>query len=117
MTRFRSLFPRAKPVIGVIHLPPLPGYAESPGIERAVEKALSDLEALEAGPVDGVLVSNEEDRPHRVKAARETIAAMSRVTRELVRKARAARVGVEILLNDPAASIAGAPTPSWSPGI
>jgi membrane complex biogenesis BtpA family protein len=106
LTRFRSLFPSRKPVIGVIHLPPLPGYPESPGIEDTVARALSDLAALEAGPVDGVLVENEEDRPHRVEAARETIAAMSRITRELVLSARAARVGVEILLNDPEASIA-----------
>ena len=106
MERFRRLFPASKVTIGVIHLPPLPGYRESPGIEAVVEKALSDLGALESGPVDGVLVENEEDRPHRVEAAHETIAAMTRVTRELVLAATRAVVGVEILLNDPEASLA-----------
>jgi membrane complex biogenesis BtpA family protein len=106
MSRFRDLFPSPKPLIGVIHLPPLPGYKESPGIEGVVAKALSDLESLESGPVQGALVENEEDRPHRVEAARETIAAMTRVTRELVLHARQCRIGVEILLNDPEASIA-----------
>ena len=96
----------AKPIIGVIHLPPLPGYAASPGIAAVVAKALRDLEALEQGGVDGVLVENEEDRPHRVEAAAETVAAMTRVTCELVRAARRAKIGVEILLNDPCASIA-----------
>lgn len=90
----------------MIHLPPLPGYPTSPGLERVVEKALRDLEALEAGGADGVLVENEEDRPHRVEAAAETVAAMTRVTREVVQAARRVRVGVEILLNDPWASLA-----------
>jgi hypothetical protein len=106
MSRFRELFGESKALIGVIHLPALPGYPASPGIERVVEKALLDLEALEAGPVDGVLVENEEDRPHRVEAARETVAAMARVARELVLAARTTRIGVEILLNDPEASLA-----------
>jgi len=108
MTRFEKLFGAKKVLIGVVHLPPLPGYPASPGIERVVEKALKDLEALEAGPVDGILVENEEDRPHRVEAARETIAAMTRVSRELVCAARRTKIGVEILLNDPEASIAAA---------
>ena len=67
---------------------------------------MRDLEALETGGANGVLVENEEDRPHRVEAAAETVAAMTRVTSELVRAARHATIGVEILLNDPAASIA-----------
>ena len=95
-----------KPIIGVIHLPPLPGYPTSPGIAAVVAKALRDLEALEDGGVSGVLVENEEDRPHRVEATAETVAAMTRVTSELVRAARTTKIGVEILLNDPCASIA-----------
>lgn len=106
MRAFRRLFPSDKVLIGVIHLPPLPGYPESPGIEAVTEKALRDLEALESGPVDGILVENEEDRPHRVEAAPETVASMTRVTRELVLRAGRAAVGVEILLNDPEASLA-----------
>src|SRR3990172_8818318 len=108
MARFERLFGSKKAIVGVIPLPPPPGYPTSPGIEKVVEKALGDLEALEAGPVDGVLVENESDRPHRVEAARETIAAMTRVTRELVLSALKAKIGVEILLNDPEASLAAA---------
>lgn len=106
MGAFRELFKAAKPLIGVVHLPPLPGYPASPGIEGVIAKAVRDLAAIEAGPLDGVLVENEEDRPHRVEAARETIAAMTRVTRELVLASRQALVGAEILLNDPEASLA-----------
>ena len=100
------MFGAQKLLIGVIHLPPLPGYPESPGLDAVVAKALGDLHALEAGPVEAVLVENENDKPHRVAATRETIAAMTRVTSELVAAARHTKVGVEILLNDPMASLA-----------
>jgi len=102
---FRDLFPRPKPLIGVIHLPALPGYSRSPGLSAVLAKALSDLAALAEGGTDGVLVENENDRPHRVEAAPETIAVMTRVAREVVSRSRLP-VGVEILLNDPKASLA-----------
>ena len=106
MGRFHDRFPRSAALIGVIHLPPLPGYAASPGLTAVIEHALADLAVFEAGGLDGVLVENEHDQPHRVEAARETIAAMTAVTRELVRAARAVPIGIEILLNDPEASLA-----------
>lgn len=106
MSRFSEMFPGWKPVIGVIHLPPFPGYPGSPGPAGIVDKALRDFAALEDGGADGALIENEEDRPHRVEAGRETIAVMTRVARELVSASRTAVVGVEILLNDPRASLA-----------
>lgn len=61
MSSFGKLFPRARTIIGVIHLPALPGYPESPGLSACIDKALADLAALEAGGADGVLVENEYD--------------------------------------------------------
>jgi membrane complex biogenesis BtpA family protein len=84
----------------------MPGFDGSPGLAAVVEKALADLEALEAGGADGVLVENEHDRPHEIEAGRATIALMTRVTLEVARRARRAVVGVEILLNDAEASLA-----------
>ena len=103
---FRQLFTSPKPIIGVIHLPALPGYPDSPGLDAVLDKAVNDLSALERGGVDGVLVENFADRPFRLKARPETVAAMTRVARELVLTAKTAVVGVEVLLNDPAASLA-----------
>lgn len=103
---FRQLFTSPKPIIGVIHLPALPGYPDSPGLDAVLDKAVNDLSALERGGVDGVLVENFADRPFRLKARPETVAAMTRVVRELVLTAKTAVVGVEVLLNDPAASLA-----------
>lgn len=106
MSSYRDLFPAARAIIGVIHLPALPGYPDSPGITACIDKALADLEALEAGGADGVLVENEYDRPHMLLAARETIACMTRITSEVAAAARRCVVGIEILINDPEASLA-----------
>lgn len=106
MSRFRELFPGPLPIIGLIHLPPLPGYPESPGIDRVVQSALDDLRVLENEQVDGVLVENEYDRPHRMVAHAETLTAMTRITRTVVERRRDIVVGCQILLNDPQASLA-----------
>jgi membrane complex biogenesis BtpA family protein len=106
VSSYRDLFPAARAIIGVIHLPALPGYPDSPGIAACIDKALADLEALEAGGADGVLVENEYDRPHMLLAARETIACMTRITSEVAAAARRCVVGIEILINDPEASLA-----------
>jgi membrane complex biogenesis BtpA family protein len=102
---FANVFRSGKPIIGVIHLPPLPGFAGSPGIDAVIDRALADQQELEAGGVDAVLVENEEDHPHEVAAGPATIAHMARVATAVV--AHATRpVGIEILLNDPEASVA-----------
>jgi membrane complex biogenesis BtpA family protein len=103
-TRFAELF-RPAPLIGVIHLPPLPGFHGSPGIDAVLDAALADQRALEGGGIDGVLVENDEDHPHEVVAGPATIAHMTRVTAALVARC-SVPVGVEILLNDPNASLA-----------
>ena len=105
MTLFHNLFKTAKPVIGMIHLPPLPDYDGSPGIDAIIESALADLKILEQYGVDGALIENEYDRPHRIKAAPTTVEAMTKITSEVVKSARSTIIGVEILLNDPIASL------------
>lgn len=90
----------------MIHLPPLPGYPESIGIDDAIGHAVADLHVLEQAGVDGVLIENEYDRPHRVTAEPETIAAMTAITRTVVQESSSVIVGCEILLNDPKASLA-----------
>ncbi len=100
-TRVEQRFGTASPLVGVVHLPPLPGYPGSPGMTRLVEHALADLDAFEGGGLAGVLVENEHDRPYRVTAGTETVAAIAVIARELVRASHGIAIGVEILLNDP----------------
>ena len=42
VNRFRDRFGASKVIIGMIHLPPLPGYPDSPGIERILRQATGD---------------------------------------------------------------------------
>ena len=108
MTRFEKRF-RTKPVlIGMIHLPPLPGFDGCPGIDALIAHALRDLETLEACGFDAVLVENEYDRPHTVKASPEVLEAMTEITAAVVAVTRTALVGCEILLNDPQGSLRAA---------
>lgn len=105
MNRFSALFGNRQPIIGMVHLPPLPDYRNSPGIDAVVDSALGDLRILREYGFDGVLIENEYDRPHRVRAEPETIEAMIRVTEALVAERGDVQVGCEILLNDPIASL------------
>lgn len=105
MTRFTDMFRVPKPVIGVIHLPPLPGFEGHPGMPALVSHALADLDVLANESVDGVLIENEHDRPHQVTASPAVIDAMTEITRSVVAAGRNIVTGCEILLNDPQASL------------
>ena len=64
----KELFEVEKPIIGMVHLQPLPG---SPGytgrkMEPIIEKALDDARALVAGGVNGLIVENMWDLPYFV---------------------------------------------------
>jgi membrane complex biogenesis BtpA family protein len=95
-------------VIGMVHLPPLPGSPRWDGsMERVVASALADARALVAGGADALLVENFGDAPFtpgRVEPA--TVAAMS-VVAAAVRKAfPQAPLGVNVLKNDARAALA-----------
>lgn len=89
----------------MIALPPLLGYPEFLGMDAVIERALGDLDTLERGGVDGVLVENDYDRPHQVIVAPEIVASFTRVAREVAQHATVP-VGLEVLLNDWRSSIA-----------
>lgn len=105
MSRFYELFPGHKTIIGLSHLPPLPDYPDSPGIDALRAHALEDLRVLQSGGADGVLIENEYDRPHRILAEAMTVDSMTEITRHVSQAAEGIIVGCEILLNDPKASL------------
>ncbi len=92
-----------KPVIGVVHLPPLPGSPLFKGwetnINEIIDRAISDAMALIEGGVDAIIVENFNDKPFRPRVREpETIAAMTAIVRE-VKKRTGAIVGVNMLRN------------------
>jgi len=96
-----------KPLIGMIHLLPLPGSpaAETGGLALTINRALRDLEALEAGGASAAIVENFGDAPFAKQAPRETVADMAILVNEIVKKARIP-IGVNVLRNDGLAAIA-----------
>jgi len=101
-----KLFQCEKPLVGMIHLPPLPGsYGYTgEGLGMIMEKARQDLEVLQSGGVDGVIVENFGDAPFAKYAPKETVAAMTVVVNDIVRAAKVP-VGVNVLRNDGLAAV------------
>jgi membrane complex biogenesis BtpA family protein len=96
------LFPTKKPILGVIHLPPLPGAPRYKGgsLQEVIDIAMHDLEIMVAEGVDGIMTENAGDVPFLKgdEAGYETAAALAVVTHE-VRKATTLPVGVACLAN------------------
>lgn len=97
----QDLFGRVRPLIGMVHLAPLPGAPSFGGsMDAVVERAVADARALHGAGLDGVMVENYNDvpfYPDRVPA--ETVAAMAVCVREVVRSVPVP-VGVNVLRND-----------------
>src|SRR5574341_1469029 len=95
-------------LIGMVHLPPLPGSPRWEGsMARVVDAALADARALVGGGVEALLVENYGDAPFtagRVEPA--TVAAMAVVAAELRRALPRTMLGVNVLKTDARAALA-----------
>lgn len=61
-----TLFNSSKTLIGMIHLPPLPGYPAHPGMDAVIKKACMDIDVLQKSGYDAALVENDCDQPHKI---------------------------------------------------
>lgn len=107
MQAFRRLFGTPKPLIAMVHLPPLPGsrdYDEHAGMGKILASARRDVGILQDAGVDAVMFCNENDRPYLLRVGPETVAAMAAVVGALRSQLRVP-FGVDILW-DPAAALA-----------
>ena len=95
------------PVIGMLHLPPLPGSSRWAGdLEAVRDFVLHDAESLCAGGVDGLMIENFGDTPFypdRVPAI--TVAAMTALACE-VRRRFDVPLGINVLRNDGRSALA-----------
>jgi membrane complex biogenesis BtpA family protein len=93
-----TIFAVRKPLIGDVHLPPLPGTPRYRGetLATLIDRACADAEAFVAGGMDGVLVENHGDIPFLQpgEIGPEIIAAMA-----VIAKAVADSVGVPLGIN------------------
>ncbi len=96
-----------KPIIGMAHLPALPGtplYDSAAGMRHVRDWVARDLEALQGGGIDAVMFCNENDRPYRLDADVASVAAMADVVASL-RGELSVPFGVNVLW-DPRATLA-----------
>jgi len=97
-----KLFEVKKPIIGMVHLPPLPGAPKYRGasLRELITFALDEAKALEEGGVDGIIVENFHDYPYLIeKNPLAAVIAISIIAHE-VKTHVSTPVGVNILFND-----------------
>jgi len=107
MSFIKEIFKVEKPVIGMVHLAPLPGspsYRPDFGLDKILKRALNDAEALVKGGVDGILISNEGDAPYLFRVGPETVAVMTFMVTKISSE-HSIPFGVDVLW-DPYATIA-----------
>jgi membrane complex biogenesis BtpA family protein len=96
-----------KPIIGMAHLPALPGtplYDAALGMVHVRDWVRRDLVALQSGGIDAVMFCNENDRPYRLDADMASVAGMADVVASL-RGELSVPFGVNVLW-DPKATLA-----------
>lgn len=78
MSILYDLFGTEKPIIGLVHMRPLPGdpFYHGEGMNSVITQAKADLKALQDGGVDGVLFTNEFSMPYEKEVSPITLAAM-----------------------------------------
>ncbi len=103
----RELFDVGKPIIGVVHLLPLPGSPLYSGkIDFVVDRALNDARLLVENGVDGLIVENFGDKPFtKSRIPREGFALMTIIVRKIVERFEVP-VGVNVLRNDALSAMA-----------
>ena len=98
----KEMFGVEKPIIGMIHLLPLPGAPgyDFYGMEAVIEHALRDAEALISGGVDGLMVENMWDLPYYVgmEVPPEEMTAQA-VAARAIAEAVDAPVGINVIHN------------------
>ncbi len=103
------LFGTSKPIIGMVHVLPLPGspYYRNGSLAQVYEQAVEEALILEEGGVDGILLENAGDIPFLKPddIGFETIGGMS-VIGDRVRRATKLPLGFNIVANAAKASLA-----------
>jgi membrane complex biogenesis BtpA family protein len=101
-----SWWNHVRPVIGMLHAPPLPGSPNYAGDwAGVVGHVLDDCEALIAGGVHGIMLENFGDAPFFPdRVPPETIACLTRLAVE-VRECTDLPLGINVLRNDGVAAI------------
>lgn len=99
-------FDADRPVVGMVHLPPLPGAPAFDGDRDDVRtRMLEDARRLESGGVDGVIVENFGDAPFYPEAVPKHVVAEMTALATALTNAVDVPVGINVLRNDAEAAL------------
>ncbi|WP_256948899.1 BtpA/SgcQ family protein, partial [Halorubrum ezzemoulense] len=107
---FESTFDTAAPLLGMVHLPPLPGAPNAPddgreAMRAAVDRAASDARALDSGGVDGIVIENFGDAPfYPDEVPPHVVAGVTRAATAVAAETDLP-LGVNVLRNDAEAAL------------
>ena len=106
------IFGTQKPIIGMVHLAPLPGSPRYDGMpmNEITDLALGDARLLSQADVEGAIVENFGDVMFYKKVPPETIAAMTYVSANIAREVPGLVLGMCVLQSDAIAGMAIANT-------
>jgi uncharacterized protein len=102
MKGLSEIFAKPKPVIGMIHLPPLPGSVgyTGYGMQQIIDFACRDAQRLVEGGVDGLMVENMWDIPFAVgmDTSPEQMCSQAVAAKEVIRSVKLP-VGINVVHN------------------
>jgi len=99
--KLNSVFTTSKPIIGVVHLLPLPGSPKYAGDFGAIfDGALDEVQILSKGGVSGIIIENFNDNPFSInEITKEQLSLMASLM-TLARKEVNIPLGVNVHFND-----------------
>ena len=103
-----QLFDHPKPIIGVVHLPPLIGSPQSTQPFREIRtRALLDAGVLIDSGIDGVIIENYGDAPFQPDSVEpHTVAVLALIVDEIRERYPQTPIGLNVLRNDAKSAIA-----------
>ena len=99
MNKLESIFKTKRPLIGMVHFPPLIGYPDHPGFDYIVKKMIKEAKILEKAGFDGIVIENNYDIPHKEKISTMEAAMFSSLACILQQNIKIP-FGISILWND-----------------
>lgn len=102
-----QIFPTKNPIIGVVHLLPLPTSARWGGSLKAViERAEQEATALAAGGIDGIIVENFFDAPFTKDQVNPAVISSMTLIVDRLMNLVVVPVGINLLRNDAKGALA-----------
>lgn len=99
MNILSKLWGTETPIIGVVHLSPLPGYDGFEGKDKTLQRAIADVEAFERGGISAIMIENNYDLPHQIEVGPEIVSMMTFIISRISKRTRLP-IGVSVLWND-----------------